>query len=419
MPSFTIESSDLAKGLRPSKRTPRNAKYLVKSAGAVGRDGVLQALDELTRIDTDIYALGFDDQTGSFTAGKTIHQYPSGATGVVDTVTQAGGVGTLHLINISGTFVDNEIIYESALGEELLSNIGFEVGGTGDDFDGGAEVDDGTTDSWTDWRLEGEDATHRIEATATKYSGNYAVKSISESSPCNLKIDNHYQSPISEMGGEYALFSGYFRGDGSAYFDVYSYDRTNAAYPMFEATRKSGTSYENFTHAFAVRAGCIDLEIGFRLLNTVGTVYVDEVSLKQITNAALANGTASVFVDAFPFPQLFVFTNVIIVCGQKKIYEWVAGALSAVKITASVAGSTWTALDFHDYIYLSNGQVVIERNPGDKTYSETTNLPTAMCACNFNGQVILGGPDVSAPGASLTMKADPFTVTTSQHGSYS
>jgi hypothetical protein len=39
--SFTITSEQLTRGLRPSKRAPRDSKFLVESKGAVGRDGVL------------------------------------------------------------------------------------------------------------------------------------------------------------------------------------------------------------------------------------------------------------------------------------------------------------------------------------------------------------------------------------------
>lgn len=110
-------------------------------------------------------------------------------------------------------------------------------------------------------------------------------------------------------------------------------------------------------------------------------------ALDEITRLA-----TSAITDGFPYPQIFVFTNMIIICGQTKIYEWVSGAL--VEKLAVTAGSTWTALDFFSYIYLSNGKVAVVRNALDKTYSETTDLPTCMSACNFKGQVIIGAPDV-------------------------
>ena len=124
------------------------------------------------------------------------------------------------------------------------------------------------------------------------------------------------------------------------------------------------------------------------LVECAGAVGRDGVlqSLDEITR--LATDTIT---DAFPYPQIFVFTNVIIICSSTKIYEWISSAL-VEKLTVS-AGSTWTAIDFFDYIYLSNGTVAVERDALDKTYSETTDLPTAMAACNFNGQAILGSPD--------------------------
>ena len=95
--------------------------------------------------------------------------------------------------------------------------------------------------------------------------------------------------------------------------------------------------------------------------------------------------------DDFPYPQLFVFTNLVIVCSSTKIYEWVSDTL--VEKIETTAASPWVALDFYDYVYLSNGNVAVVRSAMDKTYSTTTDLPTAMAACNFNGLVLLGSPD--------------------------
>ncbi len=134
-------------------------------------------------------------------------------------------------------------------------------------------------------------------------------------------------------------------------------------------------------------------------------------SIDELTRMA-----TTVITDTFPYPQIFVFTNFIIVCSQTKIYEWVSGAL-VLKLTIA-AGSTWTAVDFFDYVYLSNGKVVVIRNPDLGTYSITTTLPTTSSICNFQGQVIVGAPDMAIPGASLTMKADPIVLTMTQLGTY-
>ena len=136
-----------------------------------------------------------------------------------------------------------------------------------------------------------------------------------------------------------------------------------------------------------------------------GTLQV----IDQLTRIA-----TTAITDAFPYPQIFVFTNVIIVCSQTKIYEWVSGAL-VLKLTVT-AGSTWTAVDFFDYVYMSNGKVAVIRDATSKVYSTTTTLPTAASICNFQGQVLVGAPDTVIPGASLTMKADPIILTTTQLG---
>lgn len=118
--------------------------------------------------------------------------------------------------------------------------------------------------------------------------------------------------------------------------------------------------------------------------------------------------------EGFPFPQLFVFTNVIIICGQTKIYEWESGAI-VLKLTVT-PGSLWKAVDFFDYIYLSNREVAVVRNAGSKTYSETTELPTATTICNFNGQVLIGAPDVQVVSSGSTFSGDPIEVSATQHG---
>ena len=122
--------------------------------------------------------------------------------------------------------------------------------------------------------------------------------------------------------------------------------------------------------------------------------------------------------DTFPYPQIFVFTNLIIVCSSTKIYEWVGGSLEE-KLTVT-AGSLWSAIDLYDFIYMSNGVVAVIRNPESNVYSITANQPKAMAVCNFNGQVLVGAPDVEGtyPGADLTMDADSIDLTVTQHGGW-
>jgi hypothetical protein len=109
-----------------------------------------------------------------------------------------------------------------------------------------------------------------------------------------------------------------------------------------------------------------------------------------VTLPVLTRLATTVITDAFPYPQIFNLRRYILVCGSTKIYEF-DGTTMTLKITASVAGQTWSVLDYFDHIYLSNGSVVIIRDSQTNAYSESTSLPTALAACDYNGQAMLGG----------------------------
>jgi len=95
--------------------------------------------------------------------------------------------------------------------------------------------------------------------------------------------------------------------------------------------------------------------------------------------------------DAFPYPNLFVFDKMIIICSATKIYEWVGSLV--LKLTVS-AGSTWRAEEFGEFVYMSNGKVAVTRDPDTKVYS-LSDQPVASAICNYNGQVIIGAPGVT------------------------
>lgn len=151
------------------------------------------------------------------------------------------------------------------------------------------------------------------------------------------------------------------------------------------------------------------------LVECSGAVGKDGVlqTLEELTR--LATDTIT---DAFPYPQIFVFTNLIIVCSSTKIYEWISGALDE-KLEVS-AGSLWTAVDFYDFIYMSNGTAAVIRNPESNEFSAASSHPKAMAICNYNGQVLIGAPDIDGayPGASLTVKPDSLDVSVTQHGEW-
>jgi len=95
----------------------------------------------------------------------------------------------------------------------------------------------------------------------------------------------------------------------------------------------------------------------------------------------------SFITDGFPYPQIFIFPSLIIACGETEIYEYESGAF-VLKITAS-AGNTWAAISYGNFVYLSNGTVSIVRDSQNMSYA-LSDLPTASCICDFNGQVIIG-----------------------------
>lgn len=100
----------------------------------------------------------------------------------------------------------------------------------------------------------------------------------------------------------------------------------------------------------------------------------------------------SIITDAFPFPQVFVFTNYILICSLDKIYEYNGDEL-LLKYTATAPCNLWEAVDFYNFIYLTNGKEAVVRNADTGIYSLSSNLPFGSALCNYNGQVLVGAPN--------------------------
>lgn len=147
---------------------------------------------------------------------------------------------------------------------------------------------------------------------------------------------------------------------------------------------------------FSLPIRSADLKKGLRKLKTN---LVNEHSLIECNGAVGIEGVLQKLQDLvrtyeldseFPFPQIFVETNLILVCTRNYIYEVQSGNL-ILKYSAN-SGSTWSLISSHDFVYMSNGVVSIIRDPVTKKYS-AANVPTAMAICNYNGQIIIGAPD--------------------------
>ncbi len=124
------------------------------------------------------------------------------------------------------------------------------------------------------------------------------------------------------------------------------------------------------------------------LIESSGTVGRDKVLQ---TLDPMERMDLSEISDGFPYPQLFVFPHMIIVCGKTTIYEWKSDALEA-QITVD-AGEPWKAVSIARYVYFSNRVVSVVRDPLADSYA-ISDLPVASCICNYNGQVFIGAPGV-------------------------
>ena len=67
------------------------------------------------------FTLAYDNQTANFTVGETLTGATSGATALITADSDSGTTGTLTLRAIIGTFIDNEVITDSATGSALAN----------------------------------------------------------------------------------------------------------------------------------------------------------------------------------------------------------------------------------------------------------------------------------------------------------
>jgi hypothetical protein len=99
--------------------------------------------------------------------------------------------------------------------------------------------------------------------------------------------------------------------------------------------------------------------------------------------------SALVVKNDFPFPQVFMTDDLVIVCNRTSILEKVGNNLVS-KISGLTGGGKWGFSSSGRFAYLSNGVVTVIRNPNNDVYSIDTNLPKTTSICNYNGQVIVG-----------------------------
>ena len=122
------------------------------------------------------------------------------------------------------------------------------------------------------------------------------------------------------------------------------------------------------------------------LIQCVGAVGRDRV-LQVIEDLESGRIDTSIITDGFPYPQIFVFINYIVVCSKTRIYTY-DGSTLTLQIDVGIEGVTWSAVESYDYLYMSNCSVAVIRNPLSGEF-EISDLPPARAMCNYNGQVII------------------------------
>lgn len=115
---------------------------------------------------------------------------------------------------------------------------------------------------------------------------------------------------------------------------------------------------------------------------------LDDLSSYDIDTSALG--------CSYPFPQLFVLKNMVLVCTKTNIYEYAGGSLSAV-FEGATAGSVWTLADYGRFIIMTNGACLLHRDAENGDFSLYTNcdIPTCLCLADVNGQIFVGAPGIS------------------------
>lgn len=128
------------------------------------------------------------------------------------------------------------------------------------------------------------------------------------------------------------------------------------------------------------------------LIESVGAIpYNDALqAIEEFTRI-----DTSSLVAEFPYPQIFVLSESILVCTETAIYEYNNNNTLTLKISGLPAGTTWDVVDFKSYILMVNGQCAVTRNPLSGDFIRDLSMPFGNCICNYNGQVLLGSPDTN------------------------
>jgi len=218
-------------------------------------------------------ALPIAGQTGTFTAGNRLLQWNASGAVVASAVIDSFNANNIYLSGITGEFVASEVVGEKTYGSELST-------------DGNCEA---TPGSWVDWNTP----TTNERSNEQYHAGTYSRKWIG-----NSQYDGVSPATSSVTPESYYKVSFWLYGDGTnevlarvlcfgQRFDFGSMGAGENYIPSAE--------FAEHTRIFQAPAGSstCTMELGLDTSETAGTHYVDEYSVKKITNAALSNGVVT------------------------------------------------------------------------------------------------------------------------------
>lgn len=212
----------------------------------------------------------FDAQTGGWTATNTLTSATSGITAVIRDVRDDGTTGVLELNQVSGTFQDDEIIYEASYGSEIHISANAASDPNGNE----ADATTGLTSYGTPTLFEST-------SLGTPDTGSYHIHVTGDGATDGFYIN------LGASTGEYYIVT-FANKMISGEMKVYAYDADSNV--LYNPSASTNSSYENNTAIFKTEISAYVLLIFFQNGSGTSEWYVDNLSIKQITNAALING---------------------------------------------------------------------------------------------------------------------------------
>jgi len=208
--------------------------------------------------------LNYDSGTGTFTAGNTLIGASSGASATIASVTAS----QLELSHITGTFLDNEVIYEASYGGELVTDTGLESW-TGDIPDAPWAKNEAGTSTLTD-------------EAAIKHGDSHSAKFTMDASASYVTL----KQAVAYAANSFYMADVWLYGDATNPIAIK--DRDLGTGSLNERETPSA-AWNNYTYVWQANANSTQIYFK-RYSGASWSFYVDDVSVKKITNAALADG---------------------------------------------------------------------------------------------------------------------------------